>query len=374
MIPGPVEFHEDVLGAMSTPSTSHVAPNFINEFGEALELVRKVVQTKNGQPFIIAGSGTLGWDMTASNIVEAGEDVLVLNTGYFGDRFGECLEIYGAKVTQVRAPIGDRPSLDEVREALKAKNYKLITITHVDTSTSVLQNVKEIAAVVREVSPSTLIAVDGVCSVGSEELRMDDWGIDVVMTASQKALGCPPGLCVLVASERAIATFSKRKTVVPNYYGGWSRWLPIMQNYEARKPSYFATPSVQLICALRVSLQQIVAEGLDNRFAMHVKASNKIKDALAKWGLKILPVSRDKASNSLTAVYYDDSVAGTDLLPKIGARGVVVAGGLHRDCAAKYFRIGHMNISVTQPDRGHIDATLSAIESALKECGYKFPA
>lgn len=372
MIPGPIEIHEDVRAAMATPATSHVGPGFVHAFGEALELVRHVVLTKTGQPFIIAGSGTLGWDMTASNLVEPGENVLVLNTGYFGDRIGECLATYGAKVDHVRAPFGDRPSPEQVRDALKAKQYKLLTVTHVDTSTAVLQNVKEICAVTKEVSPATLIAVDGVCSVASEELRMDDWGVDVVMTASQKGLGCPPGLCVLVASQRAVDTFKNRKAPVANYYAGWPRWLPIMKNYEARKASYFATPAVPLVYALLVSLRQIVAQGMDRRFAEHVAASNRLKDTFERWGLKMLPVSREKASNSLTAVYYGDTVVGTDLLPKIAANGAVVAGGLHLDCAAKYFRVGHMGISVTDPSRGHIDKTLHAVEKALQDCRYNF--
>ncbi|KAG5463313.1 MAG: hypothetical protein BJ554DRAFT_316 [Olpidium bornovanus] len=191
---------------------------------------------------------------------------------------------------------------------------------------------------------------------------MDDWGVDVVMTGSQKGLGCPPGLCVLVASQRAVDTFKKRRAPVANYYAG----------YEARKACYFATPAVQLVYALLVSLRQIVAQGMDHRFAEHVAASNRLKDAFERWGLKMLPVSREKASNSLTAVYYGDTVVGTDLLPKIASNGVVVAGGLHLDCAAKYFRVGHMGISVTDPSRGHIDKTLHAIEKALQDCRYNF--
>jgi alanine-glyoxylate transaminase / serine-glyoxylate transaminase / serine-pyruvate transaminase len=186
MIPGPVEFDSSVLTTMSTPATSHVDPSFIESFGSTLELMRKVWLSPTGQPFVVAGSGTLTWDMTASNLIEPGEDVLVINTGIFGDWFAECIEVYGGKVDQVIAPtFGDRPTLQQIKEQLTQKQYKMITITHVDTSSGVLNNVKEIAEVVRSVSPSTLIAVDGVCSVAAEELRMDEWGLDVVMTASQ---------------------------------------------------------------------------------------------------------------------------------------------------------------------------------------------
>ncbi|KAF9585061.1 hypothetical protein BGW38_004056, partial [Lunasporangiospora selenospora] len=345
----PIEFHEDVLQAMATPATSHVAPNFIPVLGESIELLREVLFT-SGQPFIIAGSGTLGWDMTASNLVEAGEEVLVCNSGYFGDRFGECLETYGAKVTHLRVPIGDAPQLAAVAAALKTNKYKAITITHVDTSTGVLADIKGIAEVVRNESPETLVVVDGVCS---------------------KALGAPPGLCVMGVSKRAIEVFKTRKTPVPNYYANWNRWLPIMNAYEARKPSYFATPAVQNVFALHVSLKQIIAQGVEKRFAVHKEASAKAKKFIHDLGLKLVPTGLDHAANGMSAVYYPEGVAATDLLPKLAAHGIVAAGGLHVEIAPKYFRIGHMGISVTEPERGHLDATLNAVKASLAECGYK---
>jgi alanine-glyoxylate transaminase / serine-glyoxylate transaminase / serine-pyruvate transaminase len=117
-------------------------------------------------------------------------------------------------VTEIKAEIGDRTTLQEVSEALSTKPFKVITITHVDTSTGVLSDVKGISEVVKKKSPDTLIIVDGVCSVGCEEIRFDEWGIDVVLTASQKALGVPPGLSILIASERAIVSFSGKGRIV----------------------------------------------------------------------------------------------------------------------------------------------------------------
>ncbi|KAF9963008.1 Dynamin-like GTPase that mediates homotypic ER fusion [Modicella reniformis] len=344
MIPGPIEFHEDVLQAMSTPATSHVAPTFIPVLGESIELLRNILFT-SGQPFIIAGSGTLGWDMTACNLIEAGEEVLVCNTGYFGDRFGECLETYGAKVTHHRVPIGDAPNVDEVRKLLKSKQFKAITITHVDTSTGVLADIQRIAGAVRELSPNTLVVVDGVCSVGSEEIRMDAWGIDVVVTASQKALGAPPGLCVMGVSERAIEVFKARKTPVANYYANWNRWLPIMKAYEERRASYFATPAVQNVMALHVSLKQIVSQGIENRFVVHKDAAEKARKFIADLGLRLVPTDKTHTANGMSAVYYPKDVTAMDLLPRLAARNVVAAGGLHVEIATQYFRIGHMGIS-----------------------------
>lgn len=196
---------------------------------------------------------------------------------------------------------------------------------------------------------------------------MDEWGIDVVVTASQKALGAPPGLCVLGVSERAIGVFQARKTPVPNYYANWNRWLPIMKSYEADKPSYFATPAVQNVMALNVSLNQIVEQGVEKRFALHKEAAVKARGVIARLGLKMVPTSPEHAANGMSAVYYPEGVVATDLLPKLAKRGVVAAGGLHVEIAPKYFRIGHMGISVTEPNRGYLDTTLKALEDALVE-------
>ncbi len=193
-------------------------------------MLRKLFQTSDpaSQPFVVAGSGTLGWDMVAANLAERGEEVLVLHTGYFADSFSDCFETYGVKATQLKAPIGDRPQLPEIEKALKENKYKLITITHVDTSTGVLSEIKAVSELVHQVSPETLVVVDGVCSVGSEEIQFDAWGIDVVLTASQKAIGCPPGLCIVMCSGRAIERMKSRKSPPASYYASMKNWLPGM--------------------------------------------------------------------------------------------------------------------------------------------------
>ena len=191
-------------------------------------MLRKLLQTTDptSQPFVVSGSGTLGWDMVAANLAEPGDDVLVLHTGYFADSFADCFETYGVKATQLKAPIGDRPQLDEVEKALKEKNYKLLTVTHVDTSTGVLSEVEALTKLVKRVSPDTLVVVDGVCSVGSEEIKFDEWGIDVVLTASQKAIGCPAGLSILMVSGKGIERFKSRKSKPGSYFASFKNWLP----------------------------------------------------------------------------------------------------------------------------------------------------
>lgn len=192
-------------------------------------MLRKLFQTSDpaSQPFVISGSGTLGWDIVAANLVEPGENVLVLSTGYFGDGFADCFKVYGAEVTQLKAPVvGSRPQLPEIEKALKEKKYKVITVTHVDTSTGVLSELKDLSALVQKVSPETLLIVDGVCSVAGEEIDFDGWKLDGVVTASQKAIGVPAGLSISMFSGRAIKAVEERKTPVAAYFASIKNWAP----------------------------------------------------------------------------------------------------------------------------------------------------
>lgn len=366
MIPGPIEFEPEVLRTMSVQTASHVAPNFIECFGTCLDLMLKIWQAPKGQPFIVAGSGTLAMDMAACNLIEANDNALVVSTGYFGNRFQDILNRYGANTTILESEVGKTVDLALIEKELQSKPYKLLTFTHVDTSTGVLVAPKEIAALCHKYN--VLCVLDGVCSVAAEEIQQEAWGIDVVLTASQKAIGVPPGLALLVVSEKAIQVWKNRKTPVSNYYGDFANWLPIMQAYQERRPSYFGTPPVNLIAALEVGLNQIDLEGIENRVKRHQKYASAFRSAMNALALSIIPQSNEYAANTLSAVYYPEGVDGGDFTKAIGKQGVIVAGGLHPDFKAKYFRVGHMG-AVTVSD---IAATINAIELTLKESNYPF--
>jgi alanine-glyoxylate transaminase/serine-glyoxylate transaminase/serine-pyruvate transaminase len=290
----------------------------------------------------------------------------VVNTGYFSDRFGSILERYGATVTQLRAPIGGRPTIEEVEAALKKDRFKVMTVTHVDTSTAVINDVKALAALARKYE--TLIVVDGVCSIAGEEFRMSEWGIDVALTASQKAIGVPPGLALLVAGPRAIEALRKRESPVMNYYADWNNWLPVLEAYEARKVGYFGTPAINLVWALNVSLDQILKEGLEARVERHRKLSRSMQAAIKALGLGQVPLNEDCAAHTLSAPRYPQGVTSAELLPRVEAAGAIIAGGLHPQIRTEYFRIGHMGSTSI----GDLLATIGAVEIGLAGCGYKF--
>lgn len=341
-------------------------------FGDTLKQIRQLFQTTDAgaQPFLISGSGTLGWDLVSANLVEAGEAALVLSTGYFSDSFADCLTTYGADVTKIDGPVGGRPTLDEVEAALKQKKYKVLTVTHVDTSTGVLSELKDLTALVRRVSPDTLVIVDGVCSVACEEIAFDAWDLDGVITASQKAIGCPAGLSISVFSGRAMDVFRNRKTPPSSYFASFKNWTPVMQSYEAKKPAYFATPSPQLVRALNTALGQVLAKPLADRFKRHIEVSDYVKKSVKELGLEVVATKPEDQAHAMTAIYLPEGINIPDIVPKLLGKGVIFAGGIHKAIATRYIRFGHMGVSAMDASRGDIEKAMKALRASLVEVGY----
>lgn len=360
LIPGPIEFEPSVLRALGEKTRSHLDPVFMKAFSRVLKNLRVVFGAPSAQPFVVAGSGTLAMEMAVANLTQPGDKALVVNTGYFSDRIAAMLERHGATVTQVKAAPGDAPSVDEVEKALSAGGFKLMTVTHVDTSTAVLAPLREYAEAAKK--HGVLVVADGVCSVGGEALEMDAWGVDVAFTASQKALGCPPGLAVLLAGPRAMDAWKARTRPVASMYLDFTEWLPIHQAYETEKPAYYATPAVNLVTALDVSVQHIVAETMPARVARHVATANELRTVWRRLGLAMLPKTEALAAHTLSALYYPDGVDAS-LVKALGELGVTVAGGLHPELKTKYFRVGHMGAV----NRNDVAAVSSALERALKK-------
>ena len=364
MIPGPVEFDPEVMRALSTKTASHVSPEFIAVFGRALKRLREVCLAPSAQPFVVAGSGTLAMEMAVANLVEPGERALVVNTGYFSDRMGLLLERYGAEVVHARCAPGEVPALAEVERVLEGGRFKVMTLTHVDTSTGVRAPVEALLGAANR--HGVLSVVDGVCATAGETFHQEAWGADVYLTASQKAIGVPPGLALLTVSPRAMAAWRARRTPVRSLYADFAEWLPIHEAYEAGRPAYFATPAVNLVNALDVSLGQILREGMEARFARHRRMAGAFRAAWRALGLRTLPVSEEVTAHTLSALYYPEGV-DMAVLGRAREQGVVLAGGLHPQLKTRYFRVGHMN--VVGP--GDVLATVGAVERALVAAGHR---
>ncbi len=367
MIPGPINFDPGVLRALGAPTAGHTTPEFVECFGETLDWMKQVFSAPTGTPFAIAGSGTLAMDIAVCNLVEPGDRAVALSTGYFSDRMSAILERYGAQVTTLRAPVGESIPIEQVQAALEQTHPKVFTLTHVDTSTGVALDVRGLTKLARQYN--ALVVVDGVCSIAGMELQQDVWGVDVALTASQKAIGVPPGLALLVASPRAIEAFKARKKPVASYYSDWANWLPIMEAYLKRQAAYFATPAVNMVYALHESLRQILAEGLDARIARHQKLSDAFKAGVTAMGLVQVPVRPEIAATTMSAMYFPKGI-DAKLIGKIRGRNVIVAGGIYPAIRDRYFRVGHMGVV----DRADIVSTLAAIEGALFASGYRLDA
>lgn len=367
MIPGPIGLTSDVLRALSEPQRGHLDPVFMQAFARTLQRLRQVFGAPSAQPFVVAGSGTLAMEMAVANLVQPGDKALVVNSGYFSDRIASMLELHGATVTHVRAEPGDVASVEQVKAALAGGGFKVMTITHVDTSTGVLAPVQALAQLAR--AHDVLCVVDGVCSVGGEALEMEAWGVDVAFTASQKALGAPPGLAVLLAGPRAMEAWKTRTKRVSAMYLDFAQWLPIHQAYEAGQPSYFATPAVNLIMALDVSLGQLLEETMPARVSRHVRLAKAARAAFTALGLEPLTRRVDATAHTLSALKYPSGV-DAGLVKHVAAQGVNIAGGLHPALKTTYFRVGHMGATTG----GTLLEVLGALERGLEASGYRFEA
>ena len=370
MIPGPIEISEAVQRAYSIAPPSHLAPHVIEAFGRSLERMREVwCASPDAQPFVIAGSGTLAMEMAAANVVDPGEHVLVVNTGYFSDRMAEMLRRRGAVLTEVSADLGDTPGEEEITAALESADFKAVFATHVDTSTGVRVD----AEMISRLAPAhdALSVFDGVCATAGEAFEMQAWGADIYLTGSQKALGLPAGLALLVASKDAMAAREELDSPPPMSID-FHQWLPIMNAYEGRGKSYFATPATTMILALDVALGEILdcthgdATGIAARIAQHEHVASAMRQTWAALGLELLPASGEIAANTLSAIRYPEGV-GAELVGEISERGVIVAGGLHPELKTEYFRVGHMGDVITRRDA--LIKTVEAVEGALIAVG-----
>lgn len=359
MIPGPTNIDPRVLRAMCRQPLSHTSLEFAEIFKEALSNLKKVFMTKN-EVFVLAGSGTLALEMAVANVVEPGDKVLNCVSGYFGHYFVDISRTFGAVPRVLEVAWGKAIKPEQVVDALKEDNYKAVTVTHVETSTGVFNPIKEIGEVVKKHSDAFYI-VDTVSSLGGMEVRVDEWGIDICASGSQKCIGIPPGLALIAVSDKTLEYVENRKSPIGTWYGSFRNWLPIMRD----PTKYFATPAVNLICALNESLKLILEEGLENRFKRHYAIAESFRAAMDALNLKLV-AERGNASNTVSAVFYPENTDDNQFRSEMKKCGVIVAGMLGQ-LRGKGFRIGHMG-NVNQND---IFSTISAIEITLKKMGHK---
>ena len=359
LIPGPSPVHPRILQSLSLPTVSHVSPIFVDELKEALANLKKIVFCESGEPFIVAGAGTLAMEMALLNTAGTGESLLVLSQGYFGQRMASVAQSFGIDCEVLESPLGQAVRPSELEEKLAEKSFAVVSSTHVDTATGAAAPVEEYARILK--NTDSLFIIDGVCATGGMEERMTDWGADVLLTAAQKCFGVPPGLAVLVLSGKAMAKRHKMPSI-PAYYADLLRWLPIMKD-----PSkYFSTPCVNEIRAFNESTKIILEEGLDVRFSRHKKTARAIREALRSLGFSFF-TDETFLADTLSVVSYPEDLEDKAFRSRLSDNGVIVAGGLG-ETAGRVFRMGHMgNLSASQ-----VYFAMQAVEDTLSSMDYAF--
>ncbi len=353
MIPGPSIVNYETLLDMAKPTLSHVSAEFDQIHRETLEMLKKVFGT-SGSVILIPGSGTAGIELGVRSSLKPGEKAVVLKTGFFGDYLAEAARRIGVKVDVIESPLGKGFGEENVKELLSRGEYDAVLLQHVETSVAVYNPVDKIAKVAKKYGVKVI--VDGIASIGGMEMKMDEWGVDVCITGSQKSLATPPGLAI-VAYRSGFIPLTDNETL----YFNVSKLLSEMESTR----NYYITPAVNMVYALYSSLNRIMKEGLEARYKRHEVFAKAVQEGLEALGLKLVAEEPFRA-NTVTAAYLPNGIEWVKLYGEMHARGVEIAGGLGA-LRGKIFRIGHMG-EVTAHE---IIATLATLERSLMKLGYR---
>lgn len=358
---GPSNIDPRVSKALTLPIVEHLDPYFTEIMNETVELLRYAFRTNNRLALPISGSGSAGMESAVCNIIERDDEAVVCVNGFFGERISEMVQRCGGKSVEVRAEWGKTIESDLVGDALANSNAKAVFIVHAETSTGVLQPLKEISKITHEYD--ALLIVDAVTSLGGCELAVDDWGIDICFSASQKCLSCPPGLAPITANEKAMNAIKRRKTKVQSWYLD----LSTIEKYWAEKNrAYHHTAPILLVYALREGLRILYEEEIENRWARHKENIQMLVEGLEDIGLEIYT---DKAHicPSIAAVKVPEGVKDEEVRRRLREEyNITISGGLGA-LKGKIWRIGLMGIN---SNRKNVVLILEALESALKKGGY----
>lgn len=357
MAPGPTPVPEDILAEMAKPIPHHRTPGFEKIVAEVQEGLKWLYQTKN-DVVVLAASGTGAMEACLSNACRAGDAVLVVNGGKFGERFGKIAKAFGLKVDLLDVRWGHAVDPQAIKAKLDTGTYRAVCVQSSETSTGVAHPIEAIAQIVKT-KPETLLIVDAITALGVVNLPTDAWGIDMMVCGSQKALMLPPGLATVSVSEKAWAAIEKSD--LPKFYFNLKAERKVLaQNTTAW------TPAVSLMIGLKMALARMRAEGLEAMFARHEKLASGIRNAARAIGLKLY--APEAPSNAVTAVCAPEGVDSSKLVKGLRDRfNMTIADG-QDEAKGKIFRIGHLGYY----DLLDMVACWAAVERQLADLGYKF--
>ena len=360
--PGPSSVHPRVLQAMTVPVLGHLDPDFFQVMNDIGDMLRAVYRTDNVITMPVSATGTGAMETACVNILEPGDTMIVCRNGYFGLRLADIARRCGAQVHTVDTPWGrpvDPQMLDD--ELARPPRVKAVGVVHAETSTGVLTPLPEILQVIR--SRGALSIVDAVTSLGGHEMRVDEWGIDVCYSGTQKCLGAPPGLAPITLSGAAMDAVKTRETPVQSFYFN----LQDLESYWGLSRTYHHTAPISMNYALREALRMLMEEGIENRIRRHARAAAALRAGLEALGLELLADPNHRL-NPLTTVKIphgiDDAQVRTALLKDYD---IEIGGGLG-EFRGQAWRIGLMGESARERN---VFALLSALEQILDAQGYE---
>ena len=356
LAPGPTPVPESALLAMAQPIIHHRTPQFSEIFREAAELLKFVFQTRQ-DVLILAASGTGAMEGSITNLFSPGDEVLIVNGGKFGERWGKISEAYGLKAHWITVEWGKAVDPAVIRKALdENQNIKAVMVQASETSTTAAHPIKELAGITKD--RNCILIVDGITGVGVFDLPMDDWGIDVLVSGSQKAFMLPPGLAFVALSEKAWKFQETAKC--PRFYFDFKKER---KNLKDNTSAY--TPAVTLITGLRQVLLMIKEEGLQNTFKRHDRLARATRAAAQALGMKLL--APESPSNAATGIFVPEGVDGGKLVKYLrDEMGVTMAGGQDH-LKGKIVRVAHLGYF----DTFDIIIAIASLEMALSKLGHK---
>jgi alanine-glyoxylate transaminase/serine-glyoxylate transaminase/serine-pyruvate transaminase len=337
-VPGPTNMPFRVRQAMDVALEDHRAPDFPQLVLPLLADLRKIFRTKDGQVFIFPGSGTGGWESAIANTLSPGDKVLASVFGQFSMLWVDMCRRFGLDVDAVDAEWGTGVPLSDYRarlEADRAHAIKAVLVTHNETATGVVSDVAGVRRILDDLGHPALLFVDGVSSIGSIDFRMDEWGVDVAVTGSQKGFMLPTGLAIVCVSEKAL--HCGRTAKLPRCF------FDYQDMRKANAQGYFPyTPAATLLRGLRASVDMLLEEGLDHVFARHTRLARGVRAAVAAWGLHPCAKAPQWYSDTVTAVMVPEGFDANAVINVAYQRYRLSLGsGLSR-LAGKAFRIGHL--------------------------------
>ncbi|MDZ7762089.1 MAG: alanine--glyoxylate aminotransferase family protein [Desulfovermiculus sp.] len=356
MGPGPSCVPSSVSQAMAKPTIGHLDPYFIKIMDAIKERLRTLLNTANELTIPMSGTGSAGMEAAFVNLIEKGDPVLVIKNGVFGMRMEDVATRLGAEVDTLEFEWGTPVQTDQVQAKLKEKTYAIVAVVHAETSTGVCNPVAEIGKLLQ--GSQSIYLVDAVTSLGGMEMRMDEWGIDVLYSGTQKCLSCPPGLAPLSFSPKAMAKLEARQTKVPNWYLDLTL---IMSYWKGASRAYHHTAPINMHYGLYQALQLILEEGLEAVYARHLENHKLLVQGLAGMGLEML-VDPDNRLPMLNSVQIPPDVDEAEVRSNLLSKHKIEIGAGLGPLAGKIWRIGLMG-HTARPE--NVERLLTALRAEL---------